>query len=166
MEQLLNDFSPGLFAMQTLIMLVLIFILVKFAWKPIMSSLEAREKGIQDALDAADNAKKEFQNLQADNDRLVKEAREERDAMLKEARMLKDKILEEAREDAKKEGDKLITQAKQTIESEKKAAIADIKAQVATLSLDIAEKILKEELSNKDKQNKLVEGLLNDLKLS
>ena len=166
MEQLINDFSPGLFAMQTLIMLVLIFILARFAWKPIMNSIEDREKGIQDALDAAENAKKEFQNLQADNDRILKEARVERDAMLKEAREMKEGMLEEARNEAKAEGEKLMTQAKEAIESEKKAAVAEIKEQVANLSVEIAEKVIREELSNKKKQLKLVDDMLGDIKLN
>lgn len=166
MEQLINDFSPGLFAMQTLIMLVLIFILARFAWKPIMNSIEDREKGIQDALDAAENAKKEFQNLQADNDRILKEARVERDAMLKEAREMKEGMLEEARNEAKAEGEKLMTQAKEAIESEKKAAVAEIKEQVANLSVEIAEKVIREELSDKKKQLKLVDDMLGDIKLN
>ncbi|MEL6976736.1 MAG: F0F1 ATP synthase subunit B, partial [Bacteroidota bacterium] len=111
MEQLLNDFSPGLFVMQTVLLLGLIFLLVKFAWKPILNSLEDREKGIQDALDAAESAKKEMQNITADSENLLKEARAERETLLKEARELKEQMLADAREEAQKEGDKIIEKA-------------------------------------------------------
>ena len=166
METLLNDFSPGLFIMQTVIFLVLIFIMVKFAWKPIMNSLNDREEGIQNALDAAENAKLEMQNLQADNEKLLKEARAEREAMLKDARDMKNKMVEDAKGEAQAEASKLIAQAQASIESEKKAAIADLKSQVADLSLEIAEKVVKEELSNKGKQEKLVASLLGDATLN
>ncbi|MFS4483556.1 F0F1 ATP synthase subunit B [Hyunsoonleella sp. 2307UL5-6] len=166
METLLNDFSPGLFIMQTVIFLVLIFIMVKFAWKPIMNSLNDREEGIQNALDAAENAKAEMENLQADNQKLLKEARAEREAMLKEAREMKTKLIEDAKTEAQTEAGKLIAQAQASIETEKKAAIADLKSQVASLSIDIAEKVVKDELSNKGKQEQLVESLLSDATLN
>ena len=160
METLLNDFSPGLFAMQTVILLVLIFMLVKFAWKPILGSLNEREEGIQNALDAAENAKLEMQNLQADNEKLLKEARAERETMLKEARDMKNKMIEDAKTEASESASKLIAQAQASIESEKKAAIADLKSQVANLSVEIAEKVVRTELSNKDKQLQLVDTML------
>lgn len=166
METLLNDFSPGLFFMQLIILFVLIAMMVKFAWKPIMTSISEREDGIKDALAAAENAKKEMQNVTADSERLLKEARAEREAMLKEAREIKDKVVADAKELAKSEGDKMIKQAQATIESEKKAAVADIKNQVANLSVDIAEKVIKEQLSNKGEQLKLVENMLGDIKLN
>lgn len=165
METLLNDFSPGLFVVQTILLLGLILLLVKFAWKPILSSLNEREEGINNALESAENARKEMQNLQADNDKLLKEARAEREAMLKEAREIKEKLISDSKEQAKIEGDKIVAQAQAAIESEKKAAMADIKSQVAELSVMIAEKVIKQELSNKDKQLKLVDELLGDLKL-
>ncbi|MDO6489792.1 MAG: F0F1 ATP synthase subunit B [Cellulophaga sp.] len=166
MDQLLNDFSPGLFFMLLIILLVLIFLMVKFAWKPIMNSLNEREDGIKSALEEAENARKEMQNLHADNERLLQEARAERDAMLKEAREIKEKIVADAKEQSIIEGDKLIAQAKATIDSEKKAAVADIKNQVANLSVQIAEKVIKEQLSNNDKQLKLVEDMVGDIKLN
>ncbi|RRQ49990.1 F0F1 ATP synthase subunit B [Maribacter algicola] len=166
METLINDFSPGLFIVQTILLLGLIFLLVKFAWKPILNSLNERETGIQEALAAAERAKAEMQNLQADNDRMLQEARAEREAMLKEAREIKDKMIADSKEQAKIEGDKMIKQAQATIESEKKAAVAEIKSQVAELSVSIAEKVIKEELSGKDKQLKLVEKMLGDIKLN
>jgi len=161
-----NDFSVGLFAMQAFILLVLIFLLGKFAWKPILKSLDERETGISDALAAAEEAKKEMQNITADSERLIQEARTEREAMIKDAREMKDKIVADAKEQAQLEGDKIVKQAQATIESEKKAAVADIKNQVASLSVEIAEKVLKEQLANKDKQLSLVESMLSDIKLN
>lgn len=166
MDQLLNDFSPGLFVMQTIILLVLIFLMVKFAWKPILNSLNDREEGIQSALDAAANAKKEMQNLQADNEKLIKEARAEREAMIKEAREIKEKMISDAKDQAQVEANKLIKQAKATIESEKQAALVDIKNQVASLSVEIAEKVVRRELNDKSKQLKLVEEMLGDVTLN
>ncbi|NQX86898.1 MAG: F0F1 ATP synthase subunit B [Flavobacteriaceae bacterium] len=166
MEQLLNDFSPGLFAMQMLILLILLFLLAKFAWKPIIAALNDREEGIQNALDAAEDAKKEMENLQADNQKLLKEARAERETMLKEARDIKNKMIEDAKDEAKAESSKLVAAAQASIEAEKKAAIADLKSQVANLSIAIAEKVVREELSNKDKQVKLVESMLGEATLN
>jgi len=166
METLLNDFSPGLFIVQTILLLGLIFLMVKFAWKPILNSLNEREEGIQGALDAAENAKKEMENLQADNEKLLKEARAEREAMLKEARDMKNKMIEDAKEEAKQEASKLVAAAQASIQTEKKAAIAELKSQVANLSIDIAEKVVREELSNKDKQVKLVESMLGEATLN
>jgi F-type H+-transporting ATPase subunit b len=166
METLLNDFSPGLFVVQTILLLGLIFLLVKFAWKPILTSLNERESGIKDALAAADKARADMQNLQADNEKMLQEARSEREAMLKEAREIKEKMISDSKEQAKIEGDKMLKQAQVAIESEKKAAVADIKNQVAQLSVAIAEKVIKEELSNNDKQLKLVDSLLSDIKLN
>tara|TARA_R110002051_G_scaffold73135_1_gene132699 strand:+ start:73609 stop:74109 length:501 start_codon:yes stop_codon:yes gene_type:complete len=166
MEVLINDFSPGLFVVQTILLLGLIFLLVKFAWKPILTSLNEREAGINDALAAADKARADMQNLQADNEKMLQEARAEREAMLKEAREIKEKMISDSKEQAKLEGDKMLKQAQVAIESEKKAAVADIKNQVAQLSVAIAEKVIKEELSNNDKQLKLVDSLLSDIKLN
>lgn len=163
---LINDFSPGLFIMQAIILLVLIFLLAKFAWKPILNSLNEREEGIQGALDAAENAKKELENLQADNERILNEARAERDGLLKDAREMKANILAKAEEEASAQTEKMITQAREAITAEKKAAVADLKNQVAGLSVEIAEKVVKNELSNKDKQLALVETLLKDATLN
>src|SRR4051812_47004243 len=166
MDKLINDFSFGLFFWQALILLVLILLLVKFAWKPIMQSITDREEGIKDALLSAENAKREMENLQADNQRILNEARAERDAMLKEAREMKEKMIADSKNEAQEAGQKMIEQAKAAIESEKNAAMAELKAQVSTLSLDIAEKLLKDELSNKEAQVKLVEKMLGDAKLN
>ena len=166
METLLNDFSPGLFAMQTVILFVLILLMVKFAWKPIIGSLNDREEGIQSALEAAEKAKIEMANLQADNANLLKEARAEREAMLKEARDMKNAMIEDAKTEAQTQANAMIEQAQAAIESEKKAAMAELKNHVAGISVDIAEKVVRQELSNKDKQLALVESLLGEAKLN
>lgn len=166
MEQLINDFSFGLFFIQIIILLVIIFLLGKFAWKPIINALEAREEGIADALAAAEHAKRDLANLKADNEKLLAEARLERDAMLKDARDMKDKMIADAKEEAQLAGAQMIAQAQATIQSERNAALADIKNQVSTLSIDIAEKLLKGQLADKQAQEQLVGSLLNDIKLN
>lgn len=166
MEQLLNDFSPGLFIMQAVILLIMIFLLAKFAWKPILASLDARENEIKDALEAAKKAKEEMANLQADNKRMMEEARAERDALLKEAREAKDKMIAEAKEAAEAQGASMIAQAKATIDAEKKAALGELKKQVAGLSLEIAQKVIKNELSDEAKQLNQVEKMLDEVTLN
>ncbi|MCG2417413.1 F0F1 ATP synthase subunit B [Aequorivita sp. F47161] len=150
----------------TIIFLLLLFLLRKFAWKPILGAVRSRESSINDALEAAEKAKLEMQNMHADNEKLLQEARAEREAMMKEARELKTKMINDAKEDAKLEADKMVAQAQAAIESEKKAAIAELKQQVASLSLDIAEKVVKHELSDSDKQMKLVNEMLGEAKLN
>ena len=166
MEKLLGEFSIGLFIWQTVLFLALLFLLRKYAWKPILNAVNEREDGIREALESADNAKLEMENLQADNQKLLKEARLERESMIKEARDIKNKMIEDAKDEARDEANKLIAQAQAAIETEKKAAIADLKSQVANLSIDIAEKVVREELSNKDKQVKLVESMLIEATLN
>jgi F-type H+-transporting ATPase subunit b len=165
MEKLINEFSIGLFFWQLVLFIGLVLLLRKFAWKPILDAVEKREDGIQNALDAAENAKLEMQNLQADNEKLLKEARAEREEMLKEAREMKNKMIEDAKTEASESAAKLVAQAQASIESEKKAAIADLKSQVANLSVEIAEKVVRTELSNKDKQLQLVETMLAEKSL-
>ncbi|MDM9629928.1 F0F1 ATP synthase subunit B [Robiginitalea aurantiaca] len=165
MEKLINEFSIGLFFWQIILFVLLLLLLRKFAWKPILRAVSEREEGIKDALAAAENAKKEMQNVSADNERLLQEARAEREAMIKEAREIKEKMVADAKAQAQEEGDKIIKQAQLSIEGEKKAAIADIKNQVATLSVEIAEKVLQDQLQNKDKQLKLVDQLVEEIKL-
>ena len=166
MQDLLDNFSLDLFFKQTVLFLIIMFIMIKYAWKPITNALNEREEGIKNALDSAEKARREMENLQADNENLLKEARSEREAMLKEARELKAKIIDDAKTEAKAEANKLISQAQAAIESEKKAAVAELKSQVAGLSIDIAEKVVKKELSNKDKQLKLVESMLEETTLN
>ena len=156
----------GLIFWTLITFLALLFILKKFAWKPILGAVSEREKGIRDALASAVEARKEMENLQADNERILKEARVEREAMLKEARELKNKMIDDAKQDAKLEAGKLITQAQAAIEAEKKAAISDLRSQVAKISISIAEKVVREELSNTEKQEKLVESMLDNTTLN
>jgi F-type H+-transporting ATPase subunit b len=150
----------------TIIFIVFFILLAKFAWKPILGAVKSREESINNALASAEAARLEMQNLTADNERILKEARAERDAMLKEAREMKEQIIADSKHEAQEQGQKLIEQAKAAIESEKNAAMAELKLQVSTLSLSIAEKLLKEELSNKESQTKLVEKMLGDVKLN
>ncbi|MCF2876087.1 MULTISPECIES: F0F1 ATP synthase subunit B [unclassified Tenacibaculum] len=166
MDQLLNDFSPGLFVMQLVVLGILLFLLAKFAWKPILSSLDEREEGIQNALDEAENARKEMQNLQADNEKMIKEARAERDAMMKDAREIKDNIIAEAKEEASEQAAIMIENAKATIKQEQQAAIAELKKNVAELSINIAQQVVRKELTSQDDQLKLVEGMLEEVTLN
>lgn len=165
MEQLLNDFSPGLFIMQSVLMLAVIFLMVKFAWKPIVSALDEREEGIKNALEAAEKAKQEMESISSSNEKLFNQAREDRDAMLKEAREMKAKMIAEAEANAEAEAAKIIASAKEAIEVEKKEALAEIKAEVAQLSISVAEKLLKEELSDAKKDASFVNGLLGEVNL-
>lgn len=150
----------------TVVFLILVILLGKFAWKPILSAINTRETNIVDALNKVKLAKAEMENLKADNERIIREAKIERDAILKEAREIKDKIVGEAKDAAKTEGDKMIEQARQTIIAEKNAAMADIKSQIGELSVNIAESILKQKLDNNDAQNQLVENILNKSNLN
>jgi F-type H+-transporting ATPase subunit b len=166
MEKLWEDFGFGLFFWQLIIFVGLIILLKKFAWKPILDSVNEREEGIKNALLSAENAKKEMQNLQADNQRILQEARLERDNMLKEAREMKEKMIADSKTEAQATGLQMIQQAKTAIEAEKNAAMAELKSHVSSLSIEIAEKLLKSELTNKDSQMQLVEKLLGDAKLN
>jgi F-type H+-transporting ATPase subunit b len=156
----------GLIFWTTLSFLILLFILGKFAWKPILNSVNDRETSILKALKEAENAREEMKNLTADNERILKDARIEREAMIKEARDIKVKMISDAKEEAKTTADAIISKAQEAIENEKKSAMADLKSQMASLSIEIAEKVVKQELSNKDKQLKLVEDMLNDSTLN
>ena len=166
MEKLISDFSFGLFVWQSIIFIGVILLLKKFAWKPILDAVNEREEGIKNALLSAENAKREMQNLKSDNEKLLAEARAERDSLMKEAREIKDKMINDAKSEAQAAGEKMISQAKAAIESEKNAAMAELKNQVSSLSLEIAEKLLQEELSNKETQTKLIEKMLGDAKLN
>lgn len=148
------------------VFLLLVLLLKAFAWKPILSAVKEREDNIQNALNQAKLAKKEMEDLKADNERIMREAKIERDAILKEAREIKDRIVAEAKDAAKSEGDKLIEAARQTINAEKNAAMADIKSQIGILSVNIAESILKQKLDNTEAQNELVQNYLNKSNLN
>ena len=165
MEKLIGEFSLGLFFWQTLIFLGLFFLLKKFAWKPILDAVNEREEGIKNALLSAEKAKEEMTSLQSDNEETLKKARSERDSLLKEAREIKQQLIDEAKSEAKNEAKKIISQAQETIQNEKNAAIVDLKNQVAGLSIDIAEKVLKEKLSDDKAQMQLVKDLVKDVTL-
>ncbi|SMP09868.1 F0F1 ATP synthase subunit B [Chryseobacterium profundimaris] len=156
----------GLLFWMTLTFVILLFLLAKFAWKPIVNAINDRETSIVDALNQATLARKEMETLKEDNERIIREAKIERDAILKEAREIKDRIVGEAKDVAKAEGDKMIEAAKQTINAEKNAAMSDIKAQIGTLSVNIAESILKQKLDNSEAQNELVQNYLNKSNLN
>lgn len=165
MEKLLEEFSLGLFFWQTLLFVGLLLLLAKYAWKPILSAVEERENTIKNSLEAAEKAKADMEAVQADNKRILKEARAERDALLAEAKKTSTQIVNDAKEAAQSEADKIAAAAQEAIQQEKNAAINDIKAQVAELSVDIAQKVLQGELSDQKKQEQLVEKLVNDIEI-
>ena len=165
MEKLLDEFSLGLFFWQTLLFVGLLFLLAKYAWKPILSAVEERENTIKDSLEAAEKAKVDMEAVQADNKRILKEARVERDALLAEAKKTSTQIVNEAKEAAQTQADKIAAAAQAAIQQEKNAAINDLKAQVAGLSVDIAQKVLQGELADQKKQEQLVEKLVNDIEI-
>ena len=166
MEKLVNDFAYGLFFWQALILIVLILLLRKYAWRPVLNSLDKREQGIKDALDSAEKARLEMKNLQANNEKMKKEAREERDELLKEARQIKEKMIADASGEAEEKANAMILKAQESIRTEKQADLSEIKAQVASLSIEIAEKVVKKELDNKEDQMRLVDNMLDDVKLN
>ncbi len=156
----------GLIFWTTLFFLILLFILGKFAWPAILTAIKARNESIRQALDSAEKAKEEMAKLQADNKKILSEAKAERDAMMKEAKQLKDKLIADAKEQASEEARKLVANARESIQAEKKAAINDLKVQVANLSLDIAEKILKKKLEDSKAQNELINTLIKEADLN
>ena len=163
---LLENFSSGLFIIQSVVFIILLLVLRKFAWKPIMDAVNEREVTIVDSLNQAKLARQEVQNLKAENENIIREAKIERDNILKEAREIKERIVGEAKSIAQTEADKIIDQAKQSIQAEKSAAMADIKNQIGSLSVTIAESILKQKLDNEGAQNALVENILNKSNLN
>ena len=166
MEKLIEQFSFGLFFWQVIILLIIIFLLGKFAWKPIIAALAEREQGISDALESAEKAKLEMARLTKENESLLKEARVERDLILKEAKEMKDKIVAEAKNVAHTEGAKMIAQASIEINEQKNKAMAEVKNQVSTLALDIARKVLSKEFEDQNKQETLIADLLKDVKVN
>jgi len=158
--------SIGLIFWMVVSFSIILFLLRKFAWKPILGMIKEREDSIEHALAAAQNAKEEMKALQSNNEKILAEARNERDLMLKDAREIREKMISEAKGIAAKEGERLLTSARENIQNEKMAAITELKNQVATLSIEIAEKILKSELSSDEKQKTLVNTLLKDVNLN
>jgi F-type H+-transporting ATPase subunit b len=162
MEKLISEFSIGLFFWQSMIFIGLIFLLRKYAWGPILSAVNERETSIKDALDSAEAARKEMETLQTDNQRILKEARAEKEVMLKEARNTRADLISTAKEEAKAEAEKILVQAQEAIQNEKRAAISELKEQVASIATNIAEKVLQKELESSDKQEQLISQLLED----
>jgi F-type H+-transporting ATPase subunit b len=158
--------SSGLIFWQLIGFLALLFLLIKFAWKPMLASLAEREASIDDALKAAEQARNEMANLKAENEKLLQEARLERDVILKKAQDASIKMIEDAKSESAKQGAQLIEAAKAVIETEKKAALTEVKNQVALLTLEVTEKLLRKKLSDDKSQVELVDQFIKDLKLN
>lgn len=156
----------GLIFWQTITFLIVLFLLSKFAWKPIMGALREREASIENALSAAEKAKLEIQGLKAENEKLLAEARLERDKILKEASEAGNNIVESAKQKANDEGARIIAGAREAIENEKRAAITEMKNMAATLSLEIAERILRKELSDPTAQQALAQEYIKEVTLN
>jgi F-type H+-transporting ATPase subunit b len=166
MDKLLGEFSIGLFFWQAVLFLALLFLLRKFAWKPILSSVNEREQKISDSLELAEKTKLEMESLKASNENLLKEARAERDGMIKDAKETATTMVNDAKDKAKEEGNKMLASAKESINAEKAAAIVELKTQVAAFSIEIAEKLVRGELSSADKQKALADKLAEDINMN
>ena len=165
MEKLIGEFSLGLFFWQSLIFIGLFFLHKKFAWKPILDAVNERETSIKDALASAEAARNEMESLQSDNQRILKEARAEKETLLKEARITRSELINGAKEEAQMEAQKILAQAQEAIQNEKRAAVIELREQVGSIAMEIAEKVLQKELESNDKQLQLVEQLLKDTNL-
>jgi F-type H+-transporting ATPase subunit b len=160
MEKLWSEFSTGLFIWQTIIFLALLFLLRKYAWKPILSAVEERNNSIDEALNAAENAKKEMAELSANNEKIISKARIERDSIIKEARQIKEKTIAGAKEKAAEEAEKIIQSAKEQINNEKMKAMTELKNEVADIAINMAEKIIVSELKDAGKQKNIISEAL------
>jgi|SRR5699024_1934363 len=156
----------GLFFWMALIFLLTLVILKKFAWKPILKMLDKREKGIADSIESAERVKAEMAQMKYEHEEVLKEAKTERSRILKEAKETKDKIVNEAKEEAKTEASKIVENARLSINNEKAAALNEVKNQAGILAVDVAEKILERELSDKNKQEDYIQKLLSDVELN
>ncbi len=156
----------GLIIWQTVVFVLILIILRTFVWIPILSALKTREFQIEDSLRAANNAKNEMEQIKADNEYLLQEARIERDAVLKEAREEATKIIDKAKGETSEITSKMMQDAKDAIEVEKKAALSEVRELVSTLSLEIAEKVLRENLADDKSQKALVEKFIKDVKIN
>lgn len=156
----------GLVFWTTLTFLLVVFLLIKFAWKPVLGMINERNKSIEDALKLAETTKAEMKMLQTDNERIVAEARQERDTLLKEAREMREQMIAQAKVEAQEEANKLMASAKAAIESEKNQAMQELKNQVAALSFEIAEKVIGKELENKKVSEDIISESLNKLNLN
>ena len=158
--------SFGLIFWTLLAFIIVVFILKKFAWKPIINSLNEREKNIQTSISTAENIRKEMAEMKSENEALLAKAREERATMLREAKETKEKIINDAKDQAKEEMNKIIADAQSTIESQKMSAITELKNQVGMLVIEVSEKILRKELNNKEEQEKYIKQLAEASKLN
>jgi F-type H+-transporting ATPase subunit b len=156
----------GLLFWMVLSFAIVLYLLKKFAWKPILKALRDREENIQKALDSAELAREQMKQLKADNEIIMQEAREERNSLLQDAREVKEKMIAEAKEQANQEAQKVVKAARIKIRNEKAAAIEDIKNQVASLSIEMTEKILRQKLSDRKEQKELIKNLLDEIKLN
>lgn len=156
----------GLIFWTTITFLILLVLLRKFAWKPILGAVKDRETSIKESLASAEKARDEMERLQSNNEKILQEARQERDKLLKEAREIRDKIVNEAKDLASEQAEQIISSAKDQIHNQKMAAITELKNQVGEMSIEIAELILRSELTNKQKQEELVESHLKNFKLN
>ena len=156
----------GLIIWTLLAFLIVFFILAKYAWKPILKSLDEREKNITDSILSADNVRKEMSELKSENEALLAKAREERSQMMREAKETRDKIIQEAREQARTETSKIVADAQIVINQQKMAAITDLKNQVGNLVLEVSEKVLRRELNNKVDQEKYIQQLTQNVELN
>lgn len=156
----------GLVFWTTVTFLLVVFLLIKFAWKPVLGMINERNKSIEDALKLAETTKAEMAKLQADNEKIIAEARKERDNLLKEAREMKDQMIAQAKADASAEANKIMAAAKLSIENEKNQAMQDLKNQVATLSFEIAEKVIGKELENKKVSDEIIAESIKNLKFN
>ena len=164
----MNLLTPGfgLLIWTLLAFLVVFFILKKYAWPAIIKGLKDREQGIADSLATAEKVRAEMAQLKNENEELLAKAREERGQLLKEARETKEKIINESKEQAKVEANKIIVEAQAAINTQKMAAITDVKNQIGKLVIEVSEKILKRELENKEAQEAHIKGLVDDVKLN
>ncbi len=162
----MTDVSVGTVLWSSIAFLVVLFILAKFAWKPILAAIREREESIDEALKSVQTARAEMQNLQASNEELLRQARLERDLMLKEARDAKERIVSESKQRAEDEYTRILNSAREAIQTEKMAALTEIKTEIATLSIEIAEKLLRTELQSETKQKALIEKYLEEAKLN
>jgi F-type H+-transporting ATPase subunit b len=158
--------DPGLIFWTLLAFLVVFFILAKYAWPSILSGLKAREQGIADAITSAEKVKAEMATLKSENEALLTKAREERAAMIKEAKETSDKMIADAKEKAKSEYDRIVADAQVAINQQKNAALTEVKNQVGSLVIEVSEKILRRELSDKSQQEKYIQDLAGDIKLN
>lgn len=158
--------AVGLIFWTTITFILLLVLLGKFAWKPILNAIKTREKGIEDALASAENALKDMRELKANNEKSLNEARAAREELMKEAREMKEAIIAEAKTKAQVDAERILASAHEQINAEKNAAVAELKNQVASLSIEIAEKILRSELSSDEKQKALVNNLMKDVTLN